>query len=101
MFLITGIIDHETGTRDITKLSGLRHGLMPIAIAGFIAALISGGVIPTLGFVGKDLIYESTLHFESSPWVLTTIAIATNILLFYGGFLAGVKPFLGQKPEAY
>ena len=71
LFLITGIIDHETGTRDITKLSGLKNGLMPIAVAGFVAALISGGVIPTLGFVGKDLIYESTLHFESSPWVLT------------------------------
>ncbi|WP_371815885.1 proton-conducting transporter membrane subunit [Flavobacterium sp. CS20] len=99
LFLITGIIDHETGTRDITKLSGLKHGLMPIAVAGFIAALISGGVIPTLGFVGKDLIYESTLHFKNNAWLLTIIAIVTNILLFYGGFLVGVKPFLGQKPN--
>ncbi len=99
LFLITGIIDHETGTRDITKLSGLKNGLMPIAIAGFIAALISGGVIPTLGFVGKDLIYESTLHFKNNAWLLTGIAIVTNILLFYGGFLVGVKPFFGQKPD--
>ncbi|TKS57555.1 putative monovalent cation/H+ antiporter subunit A [Mesohalobacter halotolerans] len=100
LFLITGIIDHETGTRDITKLSGLKQGLMPIAVAGFVAALISGGVIPTLGFVGKDLIYESTLHFKNNAWLLTGIAIATNVLLFYGGFLVGVKPFLGKKPEA-
>ncbi len=100
LFLITGIIDHETGTRDITKLSGLKQGLMPIAVAGFIAALISGGVIPTLGFVGKDLIYESTLHFKNNAWLLTGIAIVTNILLFYGGFLVGVKPFLGKKPDA-
>ncbi len=101
LFLITGIIDHETGTRDITKLSGLRHGLMPVAMAGFVAALISGGVIPTLGFVGKDLIYESTLHANQYPWVLTSVSILTNILLFYGGFLVGVKPFLGPKHEAY
>jgi multicomponent Na+:H+ antiporter subunit A len=101
LFLITGIIDHETGTRDITKLSGLRHGLMPVAIAGFVAACISGGIIPTLGFVGKDLIYESTLHADHYPWVLTGISILTNILLFYGGFLVGVKPFLGQKKEEY
>jgi len=100
LFLITGIIDHETGTRDITKLSGLKHGLMPVAVIGFVAALISGGVIPTLGFVGKDLIYESTLNFENSPWVLTIIAITTNILLFYGGFLVGVKPFLGKKLDS-
>lgn len=101
LFLITGIIDHETGSRDITTLSGLRQGLLPIAIAGFIAACISGGIIPTLGFVGKDLIYEATLHFGSNPWVLTSIAIITNALLFYGGFLAGVKPFMGKKQEAY
>jgi multicomponent Na+:H+ antiporter subunit A len=101
LFLITGIIDHETGTRDITKLSGLRHGLMPIAVAGAIAACISGGVIPTLGFVGKDLIYESTLHFSSMPWLLTVIAIVTNMLLFYGGFLVGVKPFMGKVQKNY
>lgn len=101
LFLITGIIDHETGTRDITKLSGLRHGLLPIAVAGFIAAIISGGVPPTLGFVGKDLIYESTLHSGLNPWLMTGVAILTNILLFYGGFVVGVKPFLGKKQEAY
>ncbi len=101
LFLITGIIDHKTGTRDITKLSGLRQGLMPVAIAGFVAASISGGIIPTLGFVGKDLIYESTLHSEYYPYVLTGISILTNALLFYGGFLVGVKPFLGPKKEEY
>ena len=101
LFLITGIIDHETGTRDITKLSGLRHGLLPIAIAGFVAALISGGVPPTLGFIGKDLIYESALHSGFNVWVLTGIAILTKILLFYGGFVVGVKPFLGKKQDVY
>lgn len=101
LFLITGIVDHETGTRDITKLSGLRHGLMPVAVAGIVAACISGGVIPTMGFVGKDLIYEATLHYKTNAYLLTGIAIATNILLFYGGFLVGVKPFFGKKQEAY
>ena len=101
LFLITGIIDHETGTRDITQLAGLRKVLMPVAIAGFIAALISGGVPPTLGFVGKDLIYEATLHYGGSAVLLTFLAILTKILLFYGGFLAGVKPFMGKLPEKY
>lgn len=101
LFLITGIIDHETGTRDITKLSGLRQGLLPIFIAGVIAALISGGVPPTLGFIGKDLIYESTLHSGFNPWFLTGLAILAKILLFYGGFVVGVKPFLGKKQKQY
>lgn len=101
LFLITGIIDHETGTRDITKLSGLRKGLMPVAVAGFLAAFISGGIIPSLGFVGKDLIYESTLHAQFNPWILTGISILTNVLLFYGGFIVGLKPFLGEIKEEY
>ncbi|SDG40503.1 putative monovalent cation/H+ antiporter subunit A [Psychroflexus sediminis] len=101
LFLITGIIDHETGTRDVTQLAGLRKVLLPVAIAGFIAALISGGVPPTLGFVGKDLIYESTLHFTSNAVLLTIIAISTNVLLFYAGFVAGVKPFMGQLPKKF
>jgi multicomponent Na+:H+ antiporter subunit A len=101
LFLITGIIDHETGTRDVTQLSGLRKVLLPVAIAGFIAALISGGVPPTLGFVGKDLIYEATLHFKDAAIFLTVLAILTKILLFYGGFVAGVKPFMGKLPQKF
>lgn len=101
LFLITGIIDHETGTRDVTQLSGLRKVLLPVAIAGFIAALISGGVPPTLGFVGKDLIYEATLHFRDGALLLTILAIITKILLFYGGFVAGVKPFMGKLPNEF
>ncbi|MGO2295085.1 MAG: putative monovalent cation/H+ antiporter subunit A [Psychroflexus halocasei] len=100
LFLITGIIDHETKTRDITKLAGLRKVLMPVAIAGFIAALISGGVPPTLGFVGKDLIYEATLGSQYAI-ILTALAILTKILLFYGGFVAGVKPFTGKLPQKF
>lgn len=100
LFLITGIIDHETGTRDITQLSGLRKVLMPVAIAGFLAAIISGGVPPTIGFVGKDLIYEATLAMPNGT-LLTILAILTNVLLFYGGFVVGVKPFMGKLPEAF
>ncbi len=101
LFLITGIIDHETGTRDVTQLSGLRKVLMPVAIAGFAAAIISGGVPPTIGFLGKDLIYEATLGHSTHAILLTIIAVATNILLFYGGFLVGVKPFMGKLPKAF
>lgn len=100
LFLITGIIDHETGTRDVTVLSGLRKVMLPVAIAGFLAAISSAGMPPTIGFVGKDLVYESTLHMQSWSVVLTIVAIATNILVLYAGFVAGIKPFTGKLPEA-
>lgn len=101
LFLITGIIDHETGSRDITALSGLRKVLLPVAIAGFLAAISNAGIPPSFGFLGKDLIYEATLHFGSSAVILTILAVITNILLLYAGFLAGIKPFTGKLPTAF
>jgi multicomponent Na+:H+ antiporter subunit A len=102
LFLITGIIDHETGTREVTVLSGLRKVLPPVAFAGALAALSSAGLPYTFGFIGKDLIYESTLHTPfGDPRILTGIAFLTNTLLLYAGLLAGVKPFTGALPRAF
>lgn len=101
LFLITGIIDHETGTRNVTMLSGLRKVLPPIAIAGFLAAISNAGIPPSFGFLGKDLIYEATLHYGTIGILLTAIAVLTNILLLYAGFLAGVKPFMGKLPSSF
>ncbi len=102
LFLTAGVIDHETGTRDITQLSGLRKVLMPLSIAGILAALSSAGLPLTFGFIGKDLIYEATLHTTGIlTIVLTALAVATNVLLLCAGFLAGIKPFAGTLPERF
>src|SRR5690606_2042749 len=88
LFLITGIIDHETGTRDLSILSGLRKVLMPLFIAGLLAALSSAGLPLSFGFIGKDLIYEATLHAEQHlALYLTAAAVATNVCLVAAGFL--------------
>jgi multicomponent Na+:H+ antiporter subunit A len=101
LFLITGIIDHETGTRDVTRLAGLRKVMWPVALAGFLAAVSSGGIPPTVGFIGKDLIYEATLDMGNWGWFLTILSIATNVLVLYAGFVAGIKPFTGELPEKF
>ncbi len=92
LFMVTGIVDHETHSRDVSKLSGLRKVMPLVALAALLAALSNAGMPPFVGFIGKDLIYESTLHFG---WGLTIIAVLTNILLLVAGFLAGLKPFAG------
>lgn len=101
LFLVTGIIDHETGTRDISKLSGLRKVLLPVAVAGLLAMLSNSGIPPSFGFVGKDLIYESTLGSEVGANLVTAVSILTNILLLYSAILVGIKPFAGPLPDAY
>src|SRR5690606_5356243 len=102
LFMVTGIIDHETHTRDITKLSGLRNVLMPVFIAALLAALSSAGLPLSFGFIGKDLIYEATLHYEEN-WALwlTTLAVITNVGLVAAGFMAGIKPFTGKLPQKF
>jgi multicomponent Na+:H+ antiporter subunit A len=97
LFLITGIIDHQTGTRDITQLTGLGKYMIPVAVAGFIAALSSAGLPFMFGFIGKDLIYESTLHSSSNYITLTIVAVVTNILMVFAGAVVGIKPFIGKR----
>jgi len=100
LFLIVGIIDHETGTRDITQLSGLKEKLPFVGIAGLLAAFSSAGIPLTFGFIGKDLIYESTLHLGGLLGIgLTALAVITNIFVVYAGFMAGIKPFMGKLPK--
>lgn len=101
LFLITGIIDHETGSRDISKLRGLRKVMWPVALAGILAAISNAGIPPSLGFMGKDLIYESTLHHVFQPILLTTAGVITNIMLLIAGFNAGWRPFSGQLPSEF
>jgi len=101
LFLTAGVIEHETGTRDITQLSGLGKVLLPLAIAGTLAALSNAGIPFTFGFLGKDLIYEATLHSEQIAVLLTGAAVLTNIFLLYAGFTAGLKPFIGKLPDRF
>jgi multicomponent Na+:H+ antiporter subunit A len=102
LFLTTGIVDHETGTRELTKLAGLRKVLLPVFIAGSLAALSSAGLPLLFGFISKDLIYEATLHAEQHlALYLTAAAILTNVCLVAAGFMAGIRPFIGKLPTAY
>ena len=101
LFLITGIIDHETGSRDVTKLAGLQRVMMPVAIAGFLASLSSAGVPFLLGFISKEVMYEATLQFGDWAIILTALAVLTKILLLVAGFWAGIRPFTGNLPSEF
>ena len=100
LFLVAGAIDHETGTRDISVLSGLRGAMPMTALAGGAAAISMAGVPLTLGFAGKDAAYEALLHATDwYPWLLALI-VGASILLGLAGLLAGVLPFVGNGGPA-
>lgn len=105
LFLITGIVDHEAHTRDLSVLSGLRKVMPVLAIAGFIAALSSAGIPLTFGFLSKELIYGATtdtgIWTSESVIALTVLAFLTNVFLTASGYLAGIKPFFGKLPQEF
>jgi multicomponent Na+:H+ antiporter subunit A len=99
LFMAAGSVDHETGTRNITQLSGL-HRLMPITfVAVVLAALSMMGALPLfIGYIGKKLIYEATL--ATPPLVsnvLTSAAVLANALTIVAAGLAAHRPFFGPK----
>ena len=59
LFLVAGIVDHETGIRDVTRLGGLRKAMPLTAVAAGLAALSMAGLPPMFGFIGKELLYEA------------------------------------------
>ncbi|WP_296064641.1 putative monovalent cation/H+ antiporter subunit A [uncultured Agrobacterium sp.] len=96
LFMVAGIIDHETGTRDVTKLGGLRKA-MPITFAAALAAAISmAGLPPFFGFLAKEEIYDALAHANPRAVLFTGIALIGNALMFAVAFAVALKPFLGK-----
>ncbi len=104
LFLVTGIADHETHTRDLSVLRGLGKVMPLVAIAAFIAALSSAGIPLTFGFLSKELFYGVTtgnIWTRESVFILTGIILLTNVFLTSAGFLAGIRPFFGKLPQEF
>lgn len=90
LFMMVGIIDHETGTRDIRRLGGLMR-IMPItATIAFIGTFAMAGLPPFNGFLSKEMFLESLLNLTKlNLWNADT----WGILLLIVGFIASVFTF--------
>ncbi len=99
MFMSAGTIEHQTGTRDITKLGGLARSLRITLVGVFLAAFAMAGFPPALAFIGKELMYEATLGTGPATGFLTAAAVATNILIIVAAGVVLVRPFFGPAVE--
>ena len=100
LFLVAGAVEHETGTREVSALGGLRR-IMPRTAAG--AALAAGSMagIPLFaGFIAKEQFYESVrLSTLPGSWsvVLISLGVGASMCLGAAGFIAGIVPFRGRS----
>lgn len=99
LFMVAGIIDHETGTRDVTKLGGLRSAMPLTFVIALAAALSMGGLPPFFGFLAKEEIYCALASLDRRAMVFAALAILGNALMFAVAFAVALKPFVGAKIE--
>ena len=96
LFMIAGAVDHEAGTRDTRRLSGLIKFMPFTAAAAFLAAMSMMGVPPAIGFIAKELIYEAKLHAAFFPWLLAGVGLFANSVNVAIAVFASIRPFIGR-----
>jgi multicomponent Na+:H+ antiporter subunit A len=87
LFMVVGIIDHATGTRDIRRLAGLGHRCPALFVIAACGAASMAAVPPFFGFVAKEADFETLSHTHSygaaSPYVLTAVVVGSVFTTIY------------------
>ncbi|MCA9960569.1 MAG: DUF4040 domain-containing protein [Anaerolineales bacterium] len=102
LFMVAGIVDHETGTRDIRRLGGLRR-VMPVSFAlATLGALSMAGLPPLFGFLAKETLLATAVHPSFTPWesyILVAATVATGALLLAQSGMLVYETFLGPVKD--
>jgi multicomponent K+:H+ antiporter subunit A len=110
LFMAAGIIDHETGTRDIRRLTGLARFMPITATLAMVAAAAMAGVPLLNGFLSKEMFFSETLSVEgpvrvlnqglrflAAAWGMFSVAYS---LRFIHGVFFGPRPLgLPREPR--
>jgi multicomponent K+:H+ antiporter subunit A len=81
LFMAAGIIDHETGSRDMRQLNGLWKTMPITGALATVAAAAMAGVPLVNGFLSKEMFFGEALAKQSH--------VAMDLLLPLGATLAG------------
>ncbi|MBP1909033.1 hydrogen gas-evolving membrane-bound hydrogenase subunit E [Methanolobus bombayensis] len=104
LFLVAGIVAHETATRDITKMGGLRKEMPITFIVAAIGALSMAGVPPLNGFLSKEMFYEASVemgHLLGGPYtiLIPVLAVLGGVFTFAYSIKLIDGIFLGKRPS--
>jgi multicomponent K+:H+ antiporter subunit A len=96
LFLIAGAVEHETGTRSIPDLGGLRRAMPVTAGVATMAALSMAGIPPLGGFLSKEAVVDAFLH---DAWPAALVVVLSGALsLAYGARFVAI--FAGRPGRA-
>jgi multicomponent K+:H+ antiporter subunit A len=107
LFMAAGIVDHETGTRDMRRLSGLARHLPYTAALAVVAASAMAGVPLLNGFISKEMFFHETFELAAPwNWVMPLAAtlgglfsVAYSARFVHDVFFGGPPADLPRKPH--
>jgi multicomponent K+:H+ antiporter subunit A len=109
LFMAAGIIDHESGTRDIRRLSGLFRFMPITATLAMVAAAAMAGVPLLNGFLSKEMFFAEAAAFHvdsildhSLPWfamLASAFSVAYSLRFIHGVFFGPPATDLPRTPH--
>ncbi len=98
LFLMIGVVDHATGTRDADVLGRLAGKMPATAAAAGLAALSMAGIPPLLGFIAKEVAYAGAV--QSPVWpLLILFGLTANALMVAVAAIVAWRPFFGPQGQ--
>ena len=79
LFMAVGIIDHEAGTRDIRRLSGLARYMPVTATLTVVAGAAMAGVPLLNGFISKEMFFTEAVFVSAAPWFQRVLPVAAVV----------------------
>lgn len=79
LFMAAGIVDHESGTRDIRRLSGLRRMMPVTATLAMVASASMAGVPLLNGFLSKEMFFAETVFIQASPVISMLLPVTATV----------------------
>lgn len=101
LFMMAGILDKETGTKNISEFPIMLYQKLPLAFGIVcLAALSFAGIAPFFGFVAKELLLEMVLHSPMLSAVYVTIMLVTSVFFVAILFILTHKAFTKGKLDS-
>jgi formate hydrogenlyase subunit 3/multisubunit Na+/H+ antiporter MnhD subunit len=95
LFLCAGIVEQNTGTKDLSRLGGLARTMPITALSFLLCAFSVMGVPPFGGFFSKYMVISGALQ-GGSPWIALVFLIGAFMTILYL-FRVFNRVFLGEQ----
>ena len=96
LFMIAGTLDHTCGTRRLSELSGQSVRMPFTAFSTVLAVLSMAGLIPFLGFLGKEVMINAALDSEQQMVIAISCLVVSGIFFSSVGFKIVDRVFISN-----